>query len=136
VVDASRSSIAAAVAPSDDSMAPPPSEDTSKFVVIFCAQSRCGYFDHTGDPYCYCCPDQSRVEYCHTTMEDCRAHCGACWPPGPDACRPSKPSISSLPLDLFLSYSVMEGAGCRNDPTAMYACIASLVVLIDQFPWI
>jgi hypothetical protein len=76
-------SIAAAVAPSNASMAAAaaaPSEDTGKFEVIFCAQSRCGYFEHTNDPYCYCCPDQSRVEYCHTTMADCRAHCAVCNP--------------------------------------------------------
>ena len=83
-VDAGRSSMSiAAAAPSNASMAAAaaaPSEDTGKFEVIFCAQSRCGYFEHTNDPYCYCCPDQSRVEYCHTTMADCRAHCAVCNP--------------------------------------------------------
>ncbi|CAL4965810.1 unnamed protein product [Urochloa decumbens] len=53
--------------------------DETKVHLIFCAKSRCLYF---GPTYvdCYCCPNESRKEYCHTTLKECRANCAACNP--------------------------------------------------------
>ena len=53
--------------------------DESKFTLTFCVWGKCDLFGH-GVQNCYCCPDGSRKEYCHQTMEECRANCALCRP--------------------------------------------------------
>lgn len=52
----------------------------SKLSLIFCAQTKCDYFSSPRFLICYCCPDKSKREYCHLTMEECRANCASCTP--------------------------------------------------------
>uniref|UniRef100_A0A0A9AA90 4Fe-4S ferredoxin-type domain-containing protein n=1 Tax=Arundo donax TaxID=35708 RepID=A0A0A9AA90_ARUDO len=51
--------------------------DESKIYVILCIPGKCNYFSRDLRD-CYCCPDGSRVEYCHVTMKECRAKCDVC----------------------------------------------------------
>ncbi|PUZ58489.1 hypothetical protein GQ55_5G512600 [Panicum hallii var. hallii] len=53
--------------------------DERKVHLIFCARSLCNYFGPTYDD-CYCCPNDARKEYCHVTLEECRANCASCNP--------------------------------------------------------
>ncbi|CAL5040397.1 unnamed protein product [Urochloa decumbens] len=52
---------------------------SSKVYFVFCAEVNCDYFD-SHHLLCYCCPDDSRREYCHPTLEECRANCASCQP--------------------------------------------------------
>ncbi|KAG2586546.1 hypothetical protein PVAP13_5NG118408 [Panicum virgatum] len=38
----------------------------------------CNYFTPNKFNPCYCYPDVSQKEYCHLTLEDCRAKCATC----------------------------------------------------------
>jgi hypothetical protein len=53
--------------------------DESKVTLKFSSRGKCDIFGH-GLQDCYCCPDGSRKEYCHQTMEECRANCASCRP--------------------------------------------------------
>ncbi|CAL4958604.1 unnamed protein product [Urochloa decumbens] len=53
--------------------------DERKVTLIFCAKTTCNYFDPAYG-ICYCCPDASQKEYCHLTLEECRANCSSCTP--------------------------------------------------------
>ncbi|KAF8692518.1 hypothetical protein HU200_039619 [Digitaria exilis] len=53
--------------------------DERKITLKFCVHSRCNYFNPAWDD-CYCCPTTDRREYCHATIEECRATCATCLP--------------------------------------------------------
>ncbi|TVU45441.1 hypothetical protein EJB05_04928 [Eragrostis curvula] len=75
--------------------------DEGKMHIILCATGKCKYFSPDFQD-CYCCPDGSRKEFCHLTMEDCQANCHACIP----ACPPKLPVQSAMegrPLDAILN---------------------------------
>ncbi|PVH39460.1 hypothetical protein PAHAL_5G506700 [Panicum hallii] len=71
--DASRSSSIAVAATTSKPL------EASKVTLIFCAVSKCNFFSPSYD-LCYCCPDASRREHCHLSMEECRANCASCKP--------------------------------------------------------
>ncbi|CAL4978315.1 unnamed protein product [Urochloa decumbens] len=56
------------------------SPDGRKVHVVFCISTWCRFFDKFEGTDCYCCPDQSRKENCHMTMEECRSNCASCNP--------------------------------------------------------
>ncbi|TVU27230.1 hypothetical protein EJB05_29827 [Eragrostis curvula] len=53
--------------------------DERKLKLVFCTFAFCGYYNRSGQG-CYCCPDMSRKEYCHLTMEECKNNCATCNP--------------------------------------------------------
>ncbi|CAN6292765.1 unnamed protein product [Urochloa humidicola] len=60
----------------------------SKIHIILCIRGTCDFFGN-GSQDCYCCPDGSRKEFCHQTLEECRAKCHACVP----SCAPPPLSV-------------------------------------------
>ncbi|CAM0151727.1 unnamed protein product [Urochloa decumbens] len=53
--------------------------DETKVSITFCVHARCNYFNPGWDD-CFCCPTTDLKEYCHLTMDECRASCTSCKP--------------------------------------------------------